>query len=459
MTEKIIIQNGIVLSMADGYTPIRADLYVEGDRIVGLDAMGSFTEEEPITRIDAKGCAVLPGLINTHTHTPMTIMRSTTDDLGFPTPDRPMPLPPDQDWRQYLTAEDHYWSSRLAIAEMIRTGTTTFVDMYHDMDRVAQAVVDSGVRGVLGWEIYAFRNAPGEWLPYDEDVGRRTFEESARFATEWHGKGNGRVTTMIAPHEAGTCYEPWLSRSAQLAEELDRDITVHVSESQWELDVCRERYGLTPVQTLEKAGIFGRRVIGAHNLYLTDEDIAILARANYTAASCIGSYIKLASEITPVPKLLAAGVNVGLGTDSAATNNNLNLWEEIYLTATLHGYLARDASVIPRDTALYMATAWGAKALGWEGELGTLEPGKKADLIIVDLNKPSLHPLEGSALLGNLQYATTGLEVRDVLVDGRILMRDGRIVAFDEAEVIRQVDQIVRGLRETVGLPESYSHP
>lgn len=459
MPNRTLIRGGIVLSMVEGDIPHETDVYIDGDRIVAIGPAGApFTPEEASTVIDAQGCVVMPGLINTHTHTPMTLMRSTWDDAGGPGPDQPSPLPPGQDWRGNLTPDDHYWATRLAIAEMIRSGTTTFVDMYRDMDRVAQAVIETGVRGALGWEILTFRNDPNEWLPYDEPTAQRTFEECGRFAAEWHGKGEGRVTALIAPHETSTCHEPWLSRAARLAEEMGLDITIHVAEIQREVDFCRKKYGLTPVEVLRQAGILDHRVIGAHSLYLTDGDIAILSKANYTAASCIGAYIKMAGEITPVPKLMQAGVNVGLGTDSAVSNNNLNLWEEIHLTATLHGFVARDASLVPGDSALRMATVGGARALGLEHDLGTLEPGKKADLIVLDMQRPHLRPLEG-ALIGNLLYAAYGHEVRDVLVDGRVLMRGGKILTFDEVEVLRQADAIVRRLRKEVGLPERYERP
>ncbi len=264
--------------------------------------------------------------------------------------------------------------------------------------------------------------------------------------------------TLIAPHETGTCHEPWLSRSAQLAQELGLGITIHVAESKWELSFCREKYDLTPVEAIERAGILDRHVIGAHSIYLTDDDIATLAQADYTAAACIGGYIKVAHAHTQVPRLLDAGVDVALGTDSAETNNNLNLWDEIHLNATLHGYLERDASIVPDEMALRLATVGGAKALGMEKDLGTLEVGKLADIIIVDIQKPHMKPSEG-VLMGNLAYSASGHEVRDVLVDGRLLMQDDAIVSFDEQEVLDQADKRVRDLREAVGLPERYERP
>lgn len=458
-TSRIVIRGGILLTMSPGDPPHRGDIYIQDDRIMSIgDGQPPFSAHEADMVIEAEGCVVMPGLINSHTHTPMTIMRSTADDLGPPHPNRPPTLPPDQDWRNNLTPEDHYWSSYLAIAEMIRSGTTAFIDMYFNMDRVAQAVTESGIRAGLGWEIHTFRVDPKEWLPYDEPTARRTFEASARFASDWHDKGDGRVKIFIAPHETATCHEPWLSRSAQLAKEMGLGITIHVAESEWEVEFCRNRYGMTPVQAAQKAGIFEGHVIGAHSQYLTEEDIAILAQADYSAAACLGAYLKSGGKITPVVKLLEAGVNVALGTDSAQTNNNLNLWEEIHLNATLHGFLEGDPSLIPNDLALRLATVGGARALGMQDELGTLEPGKKADIVIVDLQYPHLNPLEG-ALIGNLIYAANGNEVRDVIIDGRVVMREREILTFDEGQIIREANRRLRQLRRDVDLPFRYSRP
>ena len=457
MADMKLIRGGIVLSMVDGDPPREADLLIEGDRIL---AIGSEEEVSRLgggaTRIDARNCLVMPGLINSHTHTPMTMMRSTSDDVGAPDPSRPATLPPNRDWRGNLTRDDIYWSSCLAIAEMIRCGTTSFVDMYHDMDQVARAVVDAGVRAALGWEIISFRTDVKEWLPYDEETARQSFEASGRFVSDWNGKADGRLQALVAPHETSTCHEPWLTRSAELAEQLGVGITMHLAESLREVDYCRKHHGATPVEVAEGAGILDHHVIGAHSIHLTQHDIAVLAEADFVAAACLGSYLKLADKPTPVPDLVKAGVDVAIGTDSAETNNNLSVWEEVYLNATLHAFLAMDASLVPANVALRMATVGGARALGLESELGTLVQGKKADITIVDLNGPHLHPLEG-ALIGNLVYAGSGHDVRDVLVDGRFLMRERQLMTIDEHAVIREVSARVRRLRGEVGLPSSYS--
>jgi 5-methylthioadenosine/S-adenosylhomocysteine deaminase len=456
MTNRIILKGGIILNMVENSDVHVDDLWIEDDRIVNI---GKYESKDDAIILDATGCVVMPGLINTHTHTPMTIMRSTADNLGSPGKGRPPIFPPGQDWTGNLTPDDHYWSSFLAIAEMVHTGTTTFVDMYHDMDKVAQAVIDGGIRGALGWEIMTFRNDPVLWLPYDEGNARKSFDDCAYFATEWNGKGDGRVMTLIAPHESGTCHEPWLSRSAKLAGELKRPITIHVSEGEWEVDFCLEKYGRRPVEVIQKAGIFEHRVIGAHTIHLTSNDIHILKESpRFSVATCLGSYLKLADKPTPIIDLRAAGINVSMGTDGAQTNNNLNMWEEIHLNATLPGFLARDTGVLECFQVLQMATSGGAKALGLESELGTLEVGKKADVIVIDTNKPHMYPLEG-ALIGNLAHSIYGSEVRDMIVNGKIILRDGKILQFDEQEVMQQVQKCIRRLRKEVDLPERYTRP
>ncbi len=458
--QKVIIRGGVVWTMVEGKAPGLADVFIDGQRIVAVESGGAstFGDDPAATIVDATGCLVMPGLVNAHTHSPMTLARSTMDGAGFPGPEAAPTMPRGKDWRGRLDADDHYWASRLAIAEMIRSGTTTFVDMYRDMDRVAQAVAETGIRAALGWEITTFRNDAHEWLPYDERTARRTFEECGRFAADWHGRAGGRISAWIAPHETSTCHEPWLSRAAQLATQMDLGITMHVAESPREVDFCRAEYGATPVGVLERAGVLNRCVIGAHSVFLSDDDLRILSGARYSAVSCLGCYMKIAMDVTPVPRLLKSGINVALGTDGAPTNNNLNLWDEIHLNATLHGFLARDPGLLPGDAAIRLATVGGAKALGMEHELGTVEPQKRADLIVIDLRRPHLFPQEG-ALIGNLVHSASGNEVRDVMVDGRILMRDGQITSFDEIEVLRQAQAIVRRHRAAVGLPQRFERP
>ena len=454
---KSILSDGIVLPMTETLPILEGrDLWIDDDRIIAIkehDPKGHFEAE---LVIDAQDCLIMPGLINAHTHTPMTLMRSIRDDQeSFLKPGYSSMLPLDQDWTMKLTADDHEWASRLAIAEMIRCGTTTFVDMYHDMDRVARAVIESGVRASLGWEIFSVRRDPNTWLPYDKSVGQRTYEESARFAAEWNGKGDGRVIALIAPHETGTCHEPWLSRAAALATELGVDITLHLAESEHEVRFCQEKYGLTPAELLEKSGLVQHHLLAAHCLYLSSKDITQLANHDFHVAVCPQGYLKLGHRMPPIQEMLEKGLNLSLGTDSALGNNNLDLWEECRLMTLMQKYLTGDPSALPGMASIWMATAGAAKALNRSHEIGTLEAGKKADLILIDTSRPHWHPIEG-VLKGNLMYAANSSDVCTVLVDGQMIMQDWKILTFDEEAVIREADRRVRNLRESVGLPPTY---
>ena len=431
-------------------------IYIQDDRIVGMGEDGiTFPIQAADHVLDAKNCIVLPGLINAHTHTPMTIMRSIREDLGsFLKPGSRSMLPRGQDWTMNLQPEDHYLSSLLAIAEMLRCGTTTFVDMYREMDRVAEAVVESGIRACLGWEIFSVRRDPERWLPYDEDVGRQTYEQSGRFASQWNGRGDGRIRTLIAPHETGTCHEPWLSNAGRLAGELGVELTLHLAESENEVLFCRERYNHTPAELLQEAGILEHHVLAAHCTYLSQSDIDLLGKKRFHAVICPQSYLKLANPMPPIQAMRTGDINLALGTDSAITNNNLDLWEEIRCVSLMQKYLSGDPAALPGLTALQMATAGAAAAINLKQEVGTIEVGKKADIIILSTDKPHWHPLEG-VLPGNLMYASHSSDVRSVLVDGRILMEDWEIKTFDEGEVIRRIQERIGSLRREVGLPYS----
>lgn len=449
---KIVIRGGTVLPMTTGH-PVLEDtaVFIDGETIVGLGKQGNaFPLNEATETIDAQDSLIIPGLINAHTHTPMTLMRSLRDDRGsFMQPNATPMMPPEQDWSRMLTSEDYYWASRLAIAEMIRGGITTFVDMFGNMNLVAEAVLETGIRAVLGWEIVTVRNDPNVWLPYDEETARRTYEASGQFAADWHGKGDGRIQAVIAPHETGTCHEPWLSRSAALAETLGVGISIHVAETPWEVNFCREKYNMSPAQLLEATGILGRSVLGAHSLYLTDDDHALLAQYDYHPISCPQSNLKLAKPMTRVADMLEAGLNVALGTDSVLTNNNLDLWEEMRIMALMQKHMSGNPATLPGLSAFELATVGGARAIKQENKLGTIEVGKKADLVLVSTRRPHWHPWEG-VVAGNLLYAGAAADVQTVLVNGRVIMRDWEIVAFDEGEVISEVDRRVHALRAGV---------
>ncbi|WP_406678291.1 amidohydrolase [Moorella sp. ACPs] len=374
------------------------------------------------TVIEAGGMVALPGLVNSHTHAAMALLRSYADDL------------PLKQWLEEkiwpredkLTREDIYWGAKLALLEMIRSGTTTFADMYFYMDAVAEAVVEAGLRACLSQGLIGFQDGQG-----------RRLAAGVSLVKEWQGAGDGRVTTMLGPHAPYTCPLDYLTKVAETAAGLGVGLHIHLAETQGEVAEIQARYGATPVALIEKLGLFDLPVLAAHCVHLTTEDIAILAEKKVGVAHCPESNLKLASGVAPVAEMLAAGVNVAIGTDGAASNNNLDMVAEMRTCALLAKGISGDPTVVPAHQALVMATLNGARALGLEKEIGTLEAGKKADLILVNKYQPHLMPPHN--VEANLVYAARGSDVDTVIVNGKILMAGGEVKTLDAGEIYAQV--------------------
>ncbi len=369
--------------------------------------------------IDGSDRVVLPGFINTHTHAAMTLLRSYADDL------------PLMEWLETkiwpleakLTAEDVYWGTMLAIIEMIKSGTTTFVDMYFFMDEAARAVEGSGMRALLS------RGMVGVG-PENE----KAIVESRELVSKWHGAAGGRVMFCLGPHAPYTCPPDYMARVLQLAAELKTGINIHVAETRGEFDDMMKLYGKTPVAHLESLGVFEHPVIAAHCVHVTAEDIAILRKHNVAVVHNPESNMKLASGIAPVPAMLKAGIPVALGTDGASSNNNLDMLQEMRTGAYLHKVNTMDPTVLPAYQALEMATVNGAISLGLGQELGRLLPGMKADMIIMSLKQAHMTPRYD--ILANIVYAAQAGDVETVIIDGRIIMEDHIIKSFDEEQVL-----------------------
>jgi 5-methylthioadenosine/S-adenosylhomocysteine deaminase len=387
-------------------------------------------------RIDAGGMVVLPGLINAHTHAPMSLFRGLADDL------------PLMEWlRQHIfPAEAEHvdedfvrWGTRLACLEMLRGGTTTFVDMYYFEDAIAEEAERCGIRAVAGETVIDFP-APDN-ATWDEAMAY-----TRRFVERW--RGHPRITPAVAPHAPYTVSAEHLVEAHRLAAELDVPLVIHLAEDRAELAQIREKAGKTPVDYLDGLGVLDERVIAAHVVWPTESEIALLALRGVGVAHCPQSNMKLAAGTAPVPALIAAGVAVGIGTDGAASNNDLDLWEEIDTAAKLHKLVASDPTVLEAKQALAMATIEGARALGMEDEIGSLEPGKRADLILVSAGGLLQQPQPPAANpYSLLVYATKASDVDTVIVDGRVVVRGGRVLTLDEAEVIEHA----RALRAELG--------
>lgn len=419
---KILLKNFSILPMTGNHSELLEDAYliIEGKHIRQM-GQGEPPGEQFDRIIEGREQVLMPGLINTHTHAAMTLLRGYADD---------MPL---MEWLETriwplearLTGDDIYWGTMLAVAEMIRSGTTCFSDMYFFMHRVAEAVEQSGMRAVL------CRGMIGVG-PENEAA----FSDSRELVGKWHRQAGERINFRLGPHAPYTCPPEYLKRINDLADELGVGIHIHLAETLDEAQTINRQYGKSPAAYLKDCGVFERPVLAAHCVHLTAEDIALLARYGVGVAHNPESNMKLSSGAAPVTEMLAAGIPVGLGTDGASSNNNLDLLQEMRSASFLQKLRTMNPTALPAHQSLQMATVYGARALGLEKEIGCLAPGLKADMIIIDLAAPHMQPCHDVA--ANLVYSAQAGDVNTVIIDGKTVMENRVIKTFDEAEVIRQ---------------------
>ena len=370
---------------------------------------------------------ILPGLINAHTHAAMALFRGLADDL------------PLDEWlnSHIFPAERHldydfvYWGTRLAVAEMLLSGTTTFCDMYLFTDAVAQAAADTGIRAGVGEVLYDFPSPnygpPDNGLKFTEDLIRSY-------------QGHPRVQVAVQPHAVYTCSPDLLQKSKALADRYQTRWIIHLSETAKEVADCLEQYGDTPVGHLHRLGLLQGNTVADHAVALTEGDMDLLAASGAGVVHCPESNMKLASGMAPVMDLLARGVPVGLGTDGCASNNNLDMLSELDTAAKLAKVRDLDPTALPARQALGLATRQGAAVLGLQGEVGRLIPGLKADLVVVDLDQPHLTPIYDP--LSHLVYAATGADVQTVVVEGRLLVEDRQLLSFDLQETLARAREL-----------------
>lgn len=369
--------------------------------------------------IEGEGRLAVPGLVNAHNHLAMTILRSYSDDL---------PL-----WKwleqkmwpveERLTEDDVYLASLLGIAEMLHTGTTTVADIYFHMEAAARAVIESGIRAVLSRGLQGISGSQEQGLLEAE----RLFERYG---------DHRRIQVMLGPHSPVTCPPDFLEKVVRLSQALGVPLQVHLSETREEVETIKDRYGVSPVQYLERHGLFECGVIAVHCVHLTQEDIELLKKYRVPVIHCPSSNLKLGSGIAPIPQLLESEIIVGLGTDGPASNNDLDMWEEMRLAALIHKGANHDPEVLPAETCFTMATQGSARALGLDG-VGELRIGAKADIVLLDISGPHWYPRLN--ILSNLVYCGKSADVSLVMVDGQVLLRDGKILTFDEQEVAERV--------------------
>jgi 5-methylthioadenosine/S-adenosylhomocysteine deaminase len=439
--ERILIKDCLILPMtrepsggdeAGEELVVSGDVAIEGDTLLQVGDQGELPPDwKPTKIIDGKDHLCLPGLINCHTHAAMTLFRSYADDLPL------MYWLEKKIWpvEAKLSGEDVYWGTALALIEMIRSGTTTFNDMYFFMDEVAQAVEKIGMRACLA------RGLIGIGVQ-----GEVALDESKQLITKWHKQAEGRINIWLGPHAPYTCPPVYLEKVLAVAEEYQVGIHIHLSETEDEVKQIRDRYGKTPVALLKEVGVFRYPVVAAHCVHLTDEDIRCLAENGVGVAHNPESNMKLASGIAPVAKLREAGVAVGIGTDGAASNNNLDMLEETRTAALLQKVATGDPQALPAATALFMATREGARVLGLEEEVGMLKPGYKADLILIDLRQSHWFPRHN--LVSQLVYAAQAHDVDTVIINGKVVMENRKITTIDEELVWAQVEERAKRLVE-----------
>lgn len=387
------------------------NIAIDGSRITGFPEAPKASEYDEV--IDGKGMLALPGFVNTHNHVAMTVFRSYADDMQL------------MDWLEKkiwpaeakLTDDVIYAQSMLGIAEMIRCGTTAYADMYDHMDQEARAVEESGIRACL------CRGSIG--IGPNAQVG---LDENRQLFLDWHGKADGRITVMMGPHAPYTCPPDYLHKFVDQARELGAEIHIHLSETKGEVENIKQQYGKSPIAIMDEIGVLDCGCLAAHCVWVDDADMDIMAEKHVRVAHNPGSNLKLASGVAPVPKMLAKGITVGLGTDGASSNNNLDIVEEMRLATLIHKAHTLDPLVIPAETALNMLTEGGAKCLGYT-DVGKLETGYKADITLVD--REGLHWYPKNDTLSLMAYSANSMDVDTVLVNGEVLLRHKEFTKLD----------------------------
>lgn len=429
IVSNILIKNTIIVTMNDEGTVIRGgNVLIEDDLIKKVGKAGTIDQPEGAEVIDGSRKAVLPGLINAHTHAAMTLFRGYADDLAL------------DEWlntkiwplEAKINANDVYWGTMLAIVEMIKGGTTCFADMYFYADEIAKAVDKSGIRASICGALLGI-------LP----TADRDLEDAVRFVKEYKDK-DGRITAVFGPHALYTCTIEHLRKVAKSAGELGARVHTHLLETKHERHDIIKLNGREPFEIMKESGLLEVPILAAHSIYLTEEELETARAHDVIPVHTPGSNLKLASGIAPVWRYEEEGILAGLGTDGAASNNNLDMFEEARLAALIHKVDRFDPTLVSAHEALRMATIGGARGLGLDARLGTVKEGLKADLITIDLDKPHLTPLHD--VEANLVYSASGSDVSDVMVDGRILMRNRELVTLDEEAVLRKAAEVASDL-------------
>ncbi len=434
----LLVTNGLVVTMDAQRRVIEGGaVAVRGDSIVAVGATSELTSQFDATKvIDAHGAIVMPGLINGHAHAAMSLFRGVADDLALDEWLHKYIFPAEA---RNVTEDFVTWGTRLSLLEMLRGGTTTYADMYYFEDAVARATNEAGMRGVLSETIIDFP-AP------DNKTTAEAFAYTQKYLDHW--KGDPLIVAAVGPHSMYTCSEKTLEDAAALARKNHAPILIHIAEAPFELQQSREKYGLTPVGYLERAGVLGPDVVGAHCIWVNQADIAVLAHDGVGCEFNPSSNMKTAAGVMPAIEMLAAGEAVGLATDGAASNNNEDMFEEMDLGAKLQKVSRMDSRALPAEEVVAMATITGARALHMDKMIGSLETGKKADLILIDTTAPHATPMYN--VYSALVYSLKASDVRTVVIGGNLVMEDRKMLTLDEAAILAKAqsykEQVKRSL-------------
>ena len=422
---KTLITNAYVLDMLGDEPDVRkSDILIEDNIISKMER--DLSAEEVDEKINAKNMVVMPGLINTHTHLAMSIFRGYKDDRKlmdwlenaiFPVEDK-------------LEPEDIYWNSYLSCLEMLRSGTTTCNDMYFGMNKAIEAIENTGLRALVAWSL-------------TDDSIRDKVERTREYAKKYNVPGS-RIKVVTSPHAPYTCNPDTIKLCVDLAKELNTSLHIHLSETLDEEETIRNRYDKRGTEYLNDLGVFDVPVILAHGIYISDSDIEILKKVKGGIAHNPISNCKLSSGICDVVKLRKNGINVGLGTDGIGSTTTLDMFEEMKTAAYLQKVNTMEPTSIKAYDILKMATIEGARVLGLDNEVGTLEPGKKADMIFIRTDK--LHLCPDNDVCTNIVYSANGSDVDTVIIDGKVIMQNRKMINLDEKEVMRQVKKIAKRL-------------
>lgn len=439
MVKKIdlILSNAIVLTVDQEFNQYEPGaVAVSGDKIAGVGSEADIRREfEAAEIIDCQGRVLMPGMINAHTHVPMTLLRGLADDLRLDVWLMGYMMPVE---REYVSPDFVYLGTSLACAELIRSGVTCFADMYYFEEHVARAAAETGMRALCSQTVLKFP-AP-DARDYEESLA-----EARLFIQRW--KGHDLIVPSVGPHAPYTCTQEILMNSASLAAEFDVPLHTHIAETALEVENSRQEHGMPVVPYVKKQNLFDAKVLAAHCVHIDEGEIKTLLHHGAGVAHNPSSNLKLASGFAPASKMIEAGLNVGIGTDGPASNNDLDMFEEMRLAAFVAKSSTGDPTALPAQTAVAMATRLGAQALHMGNLTGSLETGKRADLILVDISTSHNAPRfrrDPGGLYAQLVYAAKSTDVTDVMVNGRWLMRDRRLLNLDEAGLIQHAEEYSR---------------